>query len=785
MQLISVSNRFIVYDLTSGDVIKVVVPQIEGIMQTLSVSPDRKYCVSYSNNDQIVIWGTIGNETKTLNKQKVYQNITTSQPTLVNHNSKSKSKKPIQKIEKDEKIEIKDTFLGIFTGNSYFVAWSKCHFYLYSIKGKLIVTEKVEFPLIQIEILSNESINCCGIELEIVIRAEDCKDDEDKDRDYMFLEYRCIIDIDKLKNQPDCADHQSLSHYIPHSNKISLHNALVLNKAKNKLYTCIEISDNFVECFRNKHEFYRKSKSKRKIWKYNSTLDENKDRIYALLLSENEMYMLAVVVWGFKVFYLKTGQSKPLKLPTNIKNIQIGYKKLFFSAVFSKDNQYVVAGVRDKIFMWDTSYGTLIKILDAHYGRITSILGSGNEQKDLILSSSMDKTIKIWNLQNIMEEEFQLERLDKPVEILHVSSIASFALAQTRTQLVLISLKDGRIKNNLCHNPHGAIFNCSSLATNGTFAVSSESNKIILWDLDEIKVTFISDPIQQHIQVKQLTFHNSDINFLCSSIDTTTKIVSIINYAIPDGESLYKIEFGLKNITDYKNFVITTDENYIVAFRNDKKIDSISLFKTEDGSLFHSVKLQYANYINSFFLVPMVAHPHYIALIDVEKGNIINTREKKFLRSIQKWNGKFTKDDKFGFYAPNRGGLEVLDLKHGEKVKTLIPKIAEGVFEIDVAITEDDKHVIYYHSGRRNIRAFRLLDGKQIADFKCPAKVKCMKTAQDSKSVIIGCEDGTLNMLIISDPYYSECVSYLENWRNEQVLVFEKNIGKYSILFSK
>ena len=53
-----------------------------------------------------------------------------------------------------------------------------------------------------------------------------------------------------------------------------------------------------------------------------------------------------------------------------------------------------------------------------------------------------------------------------------------------------------------------------------------------------------------------------------------------------------------------------------------------------------------------------------------------------------------------------------------------------------------------------------------------------MKTAQDSKSVIIGCEDGTLNMLIISDPYYDECVSYLEEWRNEQILVFSKS-GKY------
>ena len=790
MQLISVSNRFIVYDLTSGDVVKVVIPQIEGIMQTLSVSPDRKYCVSYSNNDQIVIWKTITNETKTLNKQKVYHNMsvqtTTVTGNLPSHHPQQTTKltkgsqkvekvEKIEKIEKIEKVEIKESLLGVFTGSTCFVAWSKYHFYVYDIKGKLIASEKVEYPIIQIEILMNESVACCGIELEMVTRAEDCKDEEDKEIDYMILDYRCIIDHDKAKNHPNCKEHHLLKHYNPRSNKIEIHSALVLNKAKNKLYTCIEISDNFVECFRNKPELLtKKSKSKRKIWKYDSTLDENKDRIFELILSSNEAYMLAVVIWGFKVFFLKTGQSKPLKLPNNIKNIQIGYKKLHFPAVFSKDNQYVVAGIRDKIFMWDTSYGTLIKTLDAHYGRITSILGSSNEQKDLILSSSMDKSVKIWNLQNIMEEEFQLDRLDKPVECINVSSIASVALAQTRTQLALISLKDGKIKSHLCNNPHGAIFNCSALASNGTFAVSSESNKVILWDLDELKVTYASPPIAPHIQVKQLAFHNSDINFLCASLDTTTKVVSIVNYVIPDGEALYTIEFTLKATSDYKNFVITTDETQLVAFRNDKKVDSLSIYKTEDGSLVHNVKLNYTNYITTFFLVPMVQHPHYVAVIDVEKGNIINIKEKRFLRSIQKWSGKFTKDDKFGFYAPNRGGLEVLDLKHGNKVKVLIPKIAEGVFEIDVAITDNDKHVIYYHAGRRNIRAFRMDDGKQIADFKCTAKVKCMKTAQDNKSIIFGCEDGTVNMLIIADPENEECINYFQEWRGEQVKMFTK-----------
>lgn len=67
-QLLSVSNKFIIFDLSSGDVVRMINPQIEGIMQSLSVSPDRKYCVSFSNNDQIVICNIISGDVKVMNR---------------------------------------------------------------------------------------------------------------------------------------------------------------------------------------------------------------------------------------------------------------------------------------------------------------------------------------------------------------------------------------------------------------------------------------------------------------------------------------------------------------------------------------------------------------------------------------------------------------------------------------------------------------------------------------------------------------------------------------------
>jgi WD40 repeat protein len=229
--------------------------------------------------------------------------------------------------------------------------------------------------------------------------------------------------------------------------------------------------------------------------------------------------------------------------------------------------------------------------------------------------------------------------------------------------------KDGKIKYQLCHNPHGAIFSCSAMSSTGTFAASSESNRLVIWDIEERKPTFVSTSQSNNVLIKQLTFHQSEINVLCATVETTTKLVTITNYILPDGEVVYSVEYNLKPGSEYKNFVVSSDDTYLVIFRNDKKNDVLAIYLAADGSQVHNVKLQYPNYTPDFFeMVPMHKNPHYIALIDADKGNLINVKDKKFVRSIAKWNGRATKDDKFGLYAPTRGGMEVLDLKNGNKV---------------------------------------------------------------------------------------------------------------------
>lgn len=92
----------------------------------------------------------------------------------------------------------------------------------------------------------------------MITRAEDCRDDEEKERDELILEYRFILDHSKIPKKPkdakDPTEADVLKAYIPSCNRIEIHSCLILTRNKKKLFACTEIGDNVVECFRNRVE---------------------------------------------------------------------------------------------------------------------------------------------------------------------------------------------------------------------------------------------------------------------------------------------------------------------------------------------------------------------------------------------------------------------------------------------------------------------------------------------------------------------------------------------------
>lgn len=150
---------------------------------------------------------------------------------------------------------------------------------------------------------------------------------------------------------------------------------------------------------------------------------------------------------------------------------------------------------------------------------------------------------------------------------------------------------------------------------------------------------------------------------------------------------------------------------------------------------------------------------NHVALISTEEGYIWDIKNKSFVNKItvMKWNGVCTSSQGYGLYAPNTGGLELLDLKNGN-VQTLIPRKTEGLITNLTLFTSNSLHVIYYHSGHKSIHVFRVSDRKQIANYRVHAEVKAISSTctRGGTSIVLGIIDGTVIVLTVADPKYNK-----------------------------
>ena len=60
--IVSVSNKFITFDVVTSDLARQVYPALEGLMVELELSQDNKFAAAYTNNNEIVLLNTLVSE---------------------------------------------------------------------------------------------------------------------------------------------------------------------------------------------------------------------------------------------------------------------------------------------------------------------------------------------------------------------------------------------------------------------------------------------------------------------------------------------------------------------------------------------------------------------------------------------------------------------------------------------------------------------------------------------------------------------------------------------------
>jgi hypothetical protein len=114
--LLTVSNKFIVFDLSSGDIVRTIDPRIEGIMTYLSVAPDQRYCVTITISNQYIICNLLTGE-------HILRDYQTPGNSNKNQNKPAPGQQPL------------DPLLGAAVSNTHFALWTAKMYQVYTNKG--------------------------------------------------------------------------------------------------------------------------------------------------------------------------------------------------------------------------------------------------------------------------------------------------------------------------------------------------------------------------------------------------------------------------------------------------------------------------------------------------------------------------------------------------------------------------------------------------------------------------------------------------------------------------
>ena len=303
----------------------------------------------------------------------------------------------------------------------------------------------------------------------------------------------------------------------------------------------------------------------------------------------------------------------------------------------------------------------------------------------------------------------------------------------------------------------GAIITHAEVIASGKYIVAIESGYVLYWNVPKSEVVFK----EEQRNALQILLYDEDKKCVFVSKEGVVgdmKAVCTVR-TVPEGETLFEFEFYFKK---FMNIFITKDQHYFITYGLDKFKDSLFAFSVETGELIHIIPIKYPNFKEITMMCGLPDKPWQVALIDADKGNIMDIREKRYVRAIPLWGGAMNSTGKYGIFAPSKGGLDLLDLRHGTVWKTLIPKIAEGIFNVICKFNATNEYVLYYHSGRKTVRVFRVKDGTMIANYRVPSDLSSLESTTDGISLVLGMVDGNLTVLTIADPKKERMSDYLK-----------------------
>ncbi|KAJ9592434.1 hypothetical protein L9F63_015850, partial [Diploptera punctata] len=467
--IVSISNKFITWDLSTSDLTRDVNPGIEGIMQQLVLSPDNRFVAAYTNNNQTVLLNTLTSE---------YNVMENPLP----------DEQPIR---------------GVFLLNAHLFVYGPASWCRFNMRGQLDKTFSSPYDPEEWTILSMEF----------------CTADS-----YRILLWRGSLEDSRL----------ILHNVNPTLEPFHFHSAMVQTENRMLMYCCTGEGHYGVTQYKADPESGNWSLQRHLPRMENDDIEI----LLQLKLDREETTLLGTtgnsfVVWEFGEQARHPDKAITLPLPHGVRNISTRML-CSNSCMVSAARDYVVAGVRKNLYVWSLETGGLMKVLDAHFGRIIALepllIGNWN----CVITSSIDRTVKVWNINNILEQVHVIDRHEVQIDSISLCQSAGLAVTVTRGCVGVWDMQIGRLIARLADSPLGAIVTHAAITPDSKYIVSAESGNVLIWNRLTEQVLYK----EEQLGVKQIILLDKGQRFVAISKpepfgDSSRVNASIITRTIP------------------------------------------------------------------------------------------------------------------------------------------------------------------------------------------------------------------------------------------------------------
>lgn len=208
-----------------------------------------------------------------------------------------------------------------------------------------------------------------------------------------------------------------------------------------------------------------------------------------------------------------------------------GHSHFVSDVVMSSDGQFALSGSWDKTLrLWDLSTSKTTRMFKGHTKDVLSVAFSADNRQ--IVSGSRDKCIKLWNTLGVCKYTIQDEGHADWVSCVRFSPNTANPIIVSSSwdkKVKVWNLTNCKLKTN--HHGHGGYLNCVTVSPDGSLCASGgKDGNAMLWDLNEGKHLYTLDGGGT---INALTF-SPNRYWLCAATGPSIKIWDLEGKVVVD-----------------------------------------------------------------------------------------------------------------------------------------------------------------------------------------------------------------------------------------------------------